>query len=356
MNTVAPLPIVVPRLAGEALGSWLSRVGAVYDLDAHRLLDVWIGPTPKVPRQQRMSVETRLTPHQIPSVAHALRVLAGEIEPLPGSPKDWLLQSDTDIAVCPHCLIDDDQRGRVRHRRVGWTQAWRTTCETHRKPLIHLPEWATEDVRAWTYTSVSQRTALGRLALPPRRPSRNDASRSPISIAIDAVRQIESAVGSALAGRSPRRAEWGGLDAKAFLRVVRDVTSFVLTNFGDRLWAPICTTDLRRFTDPAPAPARCFARPRSYRLHAQGKPVDLVWAGNVGLRRCALFWTRELMHARTLRPWLEKVLKNDRIKRQTLILQRQTNEGLTWLANRMRNWPEEYQRHWWAGMRRLTHP
>ena len=162
MNPVSPLPIVPPRLAGEALCSWLSRVGAVYDLDAHRLLDEWIGPLPAVPLQQRMSVEARLTPQRARSIAPALRVPACEIEPLPGQLTDWLLHSDADMAVCPHCLMDDDQEQRVRHRRVGWVHAWRVTCETHSQLLIHLPRWSTQDLQVWTRKEVSQRTVSAR--------------------------------------------------------------------------------------------------------------------------------------------------------------------------------------------------
>ncbi len=311
---------------------------------------------PAVPRQQRMSVEARLTPQQVQSIAAALRVPACEIGPLPGQLTDWLLHSDADMAVCPHCLMDDDQQRRVRHRRLSWVHAWRVTCETHRQLLIHLPRWSTQDLHVWTRKEVSQRTALGRLALQPRKPAHSDPGYSPVGIAIRAVRQIETAIDSALAGRSPRRCDWGGLDAETFLRVVRDVTSFVLTNFRERPWAPICTMDLRRFGDRSPALARCFTRPASQRLHAPGQPVDLAWAGNVGLRRCALFWARELMHARTSRPWLENALKNDPIRRQTMVLQRQTAEGLAWLATRMRDWPQEYQNRRWIGMRRVAHP
>ncbi len=120
--------------------------------------------------------------------------------------------------------------------------------------------------------------------------------------ALIAIREIESTITGALAGRCPSALRWGPINADKFLAVVQDVAAFVHSNFSSRSMAPICTIDVHRFARSYPI--GCFAR-RS-RIHA---PWSIDVAANTlaqvcdpGLRRCALYWTRELMHAASARP------------------------------------------------------
>jgi hypothetical protein len=78
-------------------------------------------------------------------------------------------------------------------------------------------------------------------------------------------------------------------------------------------------------------------------------PSTLASVGDIGMRRSAFFWARELMHAKSARPWLQSSARVGRIYRQAQILQRQPSNGLIWLTDRMKHWPTEYVERWWEG-------
>lgn len=152
------------------------------------------------------------------------------------------------------------------------------------------------------------------------------------------------------AGRRPHPASWGDIGAEEFLQVVHDVTTFVLTRFDSDDQRPLlCVRELHRFDDGASV--HCFKRTRQRQTEmGQGGFPDLMSlrsVGAVGWRRCALFWARELMHARTARPWLPLPLKRDRQERQRAAVGYQSEAGIAWLAESARHWPERYCAQRW---------
>ncbi len=347
-----PLPIVPSRYAGEAMSCWLERVGALYDHTAGELLDEWLVPL-ETGSNRRQSVEERLTDRAAVLASQRLRLPVSVAGELLTGPPGWVVSDPNDVAVCPRCLLADDLNHQPRYRRIEWACCWRVTCVTHRCPLLQMPKWRTTDVACLVGTN-SRRTALGR-----RLPSnRTRAARvgPPIGPAIAAVREIERVIEAALNGRRPRQARWGDIDSEGFGVVVRDVSSFLLTNFSPRSLPAICTADAGRFADPAPVG---FFTRRAQPWSPWTTCADaltLANAGDVGLRRCALFWTQELMHANSARPWIDPILRASRSRRLSAILERQCSAGLEWLSARVTNWPAEYRQSWWSGMRLVGAP
>ena len=78
--------------------------------------------------------------------------------------------------------------------------------------------------------------------------------------------------------------------------MVDDVAAFALTNFTKRARSPLCTKGLRYANH---APIACFARQasRTSAWSEGSQPTRLTHIADVGLRRSALYWARELMHA-----------------------------------------------------------
>ena len=89
-------------------------------------------------------------------------------------------------------------------------------------------------------------------------------------------------------GRRPHAPSWGDIEPAGFLRVVCDVTTFVLSGFvADDAGAPLCVRDLHRFR--ARDSIRCFERLRKRQTNAgQGGfsgLARLAHVGEVGWRR-----------------------------------------------------------------------
>lgn len=351
---IPALPIVPPRYPGEALGCWLDRVGGIYDRTAGQLLDEWLHAYERDAPSGRRGLEARIDLATAPLVAQRLRIPASDANALISAPTGWVVEDPKDVAVCPACLHGDDLLGRPRYRRAAWTHCWRVTCPAHRRPLFRMPDWRRADVARLVGAQGHRRTVLGRRILSHANPS--SRSGDPIGPAIVAVRELENVIEAALLGRRPARARWGSIEAADFAAVAMDVSSFLLTNFSDRAMRPICVQDLKRFVDSAHV--GFFSRrsqPHQTWSEMTG-PLTLANAGDVGLRRCALFWTRELMHARSARPWIDAGLRDNRPRRQAAVLNRQCSTGLAWLAERMTRWPTGYRENWWTGTRLLGLP
>lgn len=347
-----PLPIVPPRYADEDLSGWMCRVSQVYGLDAHGLMDQWL-----VNRGNWYSglpsIEARVNQINIDMVAAQLRMPIVAVNTEFCSSGAWVIHRAQDAPICPSCLLKDDLERRARYRRYQWSQSWRTHCHVHQKQwLIRRPDWKTTfDLNAHV---MSTNRAVRSLPIY-RGSSTNVGWREhtiyPVALADAAIRRIECSIRSALVGRRPRRSHWGYIEAADYLQVVQDATSLLLSRFESERHPPICWMDVDRFIDNSQI--RCFSR-HTAALNfktVNNTTISLGTAGDVGWRRCALFWAYELPNIRSVRGWLSKKDKNNHSLRQAKILNRQTSAGLAWLSQRMELWPSEYRYQWWAGAR-----
>jgi hypothetical protein len=350
------LPIVPPAADNELLGSWIQRTASVYDLSAHQLLDRWqVAPGPKAGTMP--SVEMRVVgANAVPVVADRMRAPLRTVAAMIPEATDWIVACDADVAVCPPCLSDDDANRKARFRRRGWAQCWQVLCPQHRISLVDMQDWRSRQLEPAHIDRPHQRNANGwivALGNGRGRGARGGRRGFSVRTAIGAIAQLEGAIRGALAGRRPHAPSWGNIEPEDFLRVVRDVTTFVLSRFEpDDQRRPLCIRDLHCFT--AGASTHCFERFRQRQKCAgQGGLADvasLAQVGEVGWRRCALFWARELMHARTERSWLPLSLRRDRYERQRASLADQSRAGIEWLYDRAQQWPEGYRRQRWQGL------
>ena len=346
------LPIVPRRLPGEATSSWLHRIGKVYEVDPHSILDEWLAGAIPDFTTSRTSIESRINPRTISIIAHRTRIPQSMADSLIAGPASWVTESSEELPVCPKCLLSDDRNGSTRYKRTEWSYSWRTTCSRHRSILIYSEEWSDQSQVAKGFGKVIKRPALAgsmRSASIPLKSTNHVKDH----FAIASIREIETAIRRALAGHGPPRKLWGPIGAQDFLMVVQDVASFVLTNFSDQPLPPICTMDLEQFSRSGEI--ACFARrPRRREPWSEhSKVATLASIGDPGLRRCALFWVRDLMHMNSTRRWINVHLRTDRVRRQARTLERQCSEGLAWLAQRMERWPAKYRNNWWASTRIL---
>ena len=341
-----PLPIVPPAAEDELLGSWMQRTASVYDLSAHQMLDGWqVAPMAKM--RASSSLEIRVVSDNAAAlIAHRMRATPQVISAMLPAAPDWFVACAVDIAVCLQCLATDDSAGVPRFRRRYWGECWQVLCSQHRTPLVDMVDWRSRDLKQLLVGGAVRRNASGKVVAVGRQSGRGP----PVRIAMNAIAQMEVVIRGALAGRRPQAASWGDIGADEFLKVVRDVTTFLLTRFDPADPRPLlCVRELNRYQDGASV--HCFERPRQRQTEARqgGCPslVSLASVGEAGWRRCALFWARELMHAKTARPWLPLPLKRDRQERQRAAVSYQNEAGIEWLAERVLQWPERYRAQRW---------
>lgn len=262
---------------------------------------------------------------------------------------EWLVASDADVPVCVRCLAEDDAAERPRFRRGPWGICSQVHCSQHRVPLVDMRGWRSG--RLVETACVDQpllRNANGSIVALGRRGDRGLYARA----ATRAICQLEVAIRGALDGKRPHAASWGEVDPEGFLRVVRDVATFVLNRFKpDDPRALLCVR--HSHGDMAVDSVRSFDQLHQRKTiagtGALGGFVSLAQVGKVGRRRSALYWTRELMHARIDRSVLPLPLGRERHVRQTALLAGQSNAGIEWLSERARQWPERYRRQrWWS--------
>ena len=152
---------------------------------------------------------------------------------------------------------------------------------------------------------------------------------------VGTAREIQSAVDGALRGADPPEDLWGLIEANEFLHVVRDVTSWAITNFESFLAhppayvVPPCLY-LGAF-EPFRWPDRRLA-PRDARIGANR--LDRVF--DPSMRRAALWTARSLLATRHPRPLHESRALSLNERRQRAF-RHQNVEGLAWLVARARH-------------------
>jgi hypothetical protein len=169
---------------------------------------------------------------------------------------------------------------------------------------------------------------------------------------IRAIDRIEIAIDRALDGYDPDRRVWGFISAWDFLVVVRDVTTWALSNFecfrarpeaenlpnGVRIAADFYFTMMPRRLPP-------FASGRSVRtLSSTPEP---------GLRAAALWLAEALLAKQETYTTVDTV---DPPARQWRLLKRKTPTGLFWLHQQMTSWPRRYIDHQWMNLDLIFEP
>ena len=342
MSTVlAPWPVCPPPHEDESLHSWFERVAAFYGLTAHRMLNsVSRGLTKPKRWSDAFKVGIALACNR--NVARRLIALGGlspsTFSSLRPARTGWELPRQEFRAYCPRCCLEDLHRGEMPYGRLVWQQAWYTVCRIHRMPLLLR---RTTSIACWKRHQLQQDASLAS-ALGYQHAKHPQRERYYIQYAL---LETQAAVENALAGIRPRRRQWGVVSADSFLRVLEDVTTWSLSHFESvRSWSlaedltPIEIADgykllgrNRRMT------AADYAGDRAAR--------SLVDIEDPAVRGSALWFAHSVM-ASFHQDASDRQTAYRRTSRQQIKYVVSPPAAREWLASRMSNWPELYQKYW----------
>ena len=197
------LPIVLPRIANEALGSWVERTALLYGISGHDLLSNW-DLQARSDRSFAESTNSRALRLDKAVLAHHMRSPEESLYLGGDATREWLVWPSVDCAVCPRCLLEDDHNGRPRFRRSDWDVSWRTRCLEHGLPLVQMRDWSANNLTGWQVPERTCRYANGRLRATGQTQVRRTTRQKPVIAAAAArVWDIEQCIARAIGGRRP---------------------------------------------------------------------------------------------------------------------------------------------------------
>ena len=345
------MPICPRPYEQEAAFSWLSRVGDVYGLNAERLVGS-LGLVPFRPRsgsRLMQPVEAALEPNRIDILADAAQLPSSRLVAMRPDPVGWTLTHSKMCSVCPQCLKQDLSSGRLPFLRVTWRQAWRIFCPVHRTRLIFCSmqvvrgRWETSRLIAAIDTllecSLIIEEHIAQLMI------QNPHCARLTTI----IREMEQALGRAMVGEAPNELTWGLITAGDFLHVTQDVMMWSLTNFE--------AFKARPATEDLPSHAFIEGTPYYRRNHLYQQPYDntvparhLSAVNDPELRCPALWWAHALLSSPE---YPIGSSAQELTVRQCSMLRLRCVTGIHWLAERMRDWPDQYVRQRWYPIERL---
>lgn len=248
-----PLPLAPRPLPGEALPSWVGRVGARYDLSAPEFLAcLRVDRGAYAPHASRLD---RAADAELDrSLAAATRLDVARIEALrvagPGAPEaaGWARRLTT---WCPECLCDDVARHGEVYERAAWRLGCCVTCPVHGRlltescPACEAPacgfrpmggrlrlvcDMCSRVVDAWS----DRGSAVGRTA--------HEAGPLGLSPSFELARLVaamQADLLAALAGSPALAGPWAsGLSAGRFARTVQGLGAILLEPSWSHPWLP----------------------------------------------------------------------------------------------------------------------
>jgi hypothetical protein len=340
---VRPLPVCVAPFVDESVDSWIERIAREYRYSRPKLLCA-------AGIRDRLTMRTfprdPVRARELPAIAGLTHRPVAELRKRAAlCPASWTVRAKNDFIFCLHCTLEDTLEDRPRYERARWYSAVRIGCPIHRHWLWsararfgcgHIDRLRKErgeiPTAVWFQHFQAECRALDRIE-----------EREPE--VVEALREFEKVIDAALRGASPPEDQWGRVEPVDFLHVVRDVTSWAVTNFEPFRSQPVATQftgqqslgNLREFRWPYRGNP-----PWDYRVGAT--PINHVF--NPSMRRAAL-WTAHGLLARQhpRRPHQGRALSLRERRRR--IFRYQNGESLNWLVAQARHWPGEYVRYHW---------
>lgn len=141
-----PLPLVPPPLAGECLGSWLSRVATVYDVSVADLLR-HCGVEHRGANSAGIKLD-ELPAATLRVLAVRLRTATSRLQSMNACTWSVTLRAG-ELGFCPQCFCEDDVQARPAHWRRAWLDAFSTACDRHRAPLLAVRPDTLAQARNW---------------------------------------------------------------------------------------------------------------------------------------------------------------------------------------------------------------
>jgi hypothetical protein len=339
-HTTYALPYCPRPHREEAAHSWLTRVAQGYGLTADRLLGHLLRM-----HDASFCLERAFAAPHVGVLSKATRIPRRSLSRLQGAPIAWILQDRRYCNVCIHCIDSDAQAEQMPFLRVAWRHAWKTNCAVHGTRLLRTDLHIMYGIDARTASAEYHRLRTISATLESRIDQGLASSLRVVAI-IRAIDRIRIAIDRALDGYDPDRRVWGFISARDFLAVVRDVTTWALSNFecfharpeaenlpnGVRIAADFYFTMMPRRLPP-------FASGHSVRT--------LIDTAEPGLRAAALWLAEALLAKQEMFTTVDTV---DPPARQWRLLKRKTPTGLYWLQQQMASWPRRYVDHHWMDL------
>jgi hypothetical protein len=350
LQSPRPLPLCPRPFPGEAVDSWIWRIGREFGYTPAKFLRAIGRPSldPKGPGPV-------LTKADVSYFATLARLPPNELMAMETIPAPWRLRAVRDQSFCARCWLEDQRLHGFTYVRGSWMHAGRISCDRHGSWLYSVRERLGSK-----HCDLAHRAAHGIPAEAIEAIITDEANleRNPrcswIPEAGACLKSLEAAVVGATAGRSPPEEEWGPIGAREFLNVVHDVTTWSLQNFEDFRapcpanvhyvdWAPFLPP-LFRFSCATLPPWSESQPERSLRLRVD--PDE---------RRNALWMAHGLLA--TVQPPIPHTGPGfDRRARQRRILRGQNPASLSWLVARMQRWPDAYREACWVSWEEMLLP
>jgi hypothetical protein len=353
-SAVHVLPICPRPYPQEAARSWLTRVGRVYALNPERLVGI-LGLVPFEAGSRRylvQPVEAALENSNLDQLALATQLPPKRLAEMRPDPVEWTLTHTDVCTVCGLCLDEDLCHGRDPYLRAEWRQSWRIFCSIHEVRLLpcrmNALKGTASDPRVIEqiddlyahcgFVEDSINYALG--------------SGADFARLLLAVEEMQCVIGRAIAGEAPNQFDWGPLTASAFLQVVRDVTSWALTNFEAFSARPA----VERLPFPTwLAGTPLFGKsPRYQPSFDSAKSVRMLSSVNDPALRCPALWWAHILLSEVHNCCNPKNL--GLLARQWHLLRSRCPTGLLWLRERMARWPAAYVRQHWTPLEPILWP
>jgi len=345
-----PLPVCPRPFPGEAVESWIWRIGREFGYTPRGFLRA-IG----YPSTNRQDPAQRLTQADIPYLATLARLTPDDLQEMAIIPPDWRLRAITDVPFCAPCWIEGQRLQGFAYLQGAWMHAGRISCPRHGDWLF-----SARDKLGRAHCDPEHRARHG-VSVPAVRDMldhhsklESSGSRWWIPDAGERLKAFEAAIIAATAGYSPPDEQWGSLRARDFLNIVQDVTTWSLTNF-ENFKAPCPATVYYQTWAPFLPPIFLFA-PSHVPAWTPDKPErSMRLCVNPDERRNAFWISLALLAAD--HPGMPRMGRPvDRQTRQRQIFKGQNPAGLAWLVSRMQQWPEGYKNSCWVAWEELLFP
>ena len=320
-----PLPASVPPCTGEHLGSWLSRVAAIYDVSVADLFNHCHIPGPV--RGRCWITLPVLQSDQLRLFAQRLRMPMATLKAMNAT--DWSMTSPIgEVGYCPRCFEADQRAGHPLYWRLAWLDGFNTWCLEHRVPLNTTAAAPLNNIRNWSRVRVSSFTTFA------PKSNRCDARIE------DAAYKLQLAVSDGISS-TLRQSMYGLTEANQVREVASDLLDVLLmpdrkTRRNCVLMQMACLQGYDEWVPhlsiPSPLRTRRFRQVRQFaaRQYAFAVASELLIHSKTGLpNRCV----GSLYGWATLRAeWLWAMM---------------ANHALEMLRNRALRWPENYVQRCW---------
>ena len=130
-----PLPFCPRPFPGEAVESWIWRIGQEFGYTPARFLRA-IG----CPSTDRKDPVQRLTQADIPYLATLARMSLQDLAEMEIIPRDWRLRAILDVPYCGQCWIESQRLHGFAYVQAAWMHAGRISCPHHGNWLFSARE------------------------------------------------------------------------------------------------------------------------------------------------------------------------------------------------------------------------